>query len=69
VAPHGVAVTPLFYGHDPTCKDYKDANKIKTLDVHPVHPWVLTADEVRAAYLQTANAMLLLTKLFIQRGT
>jgi hypothetical protein len=41
-----VAVTPLFYGHDPTCKDYKDAAKIKTLDVHPVHPWIVTADEV-----------------------
>lgn len=45
-APRGVPVSVQFFGHDPSCKDYKDANKIKTLDMHPSHPWVATADEV-----------------------
>jgi hypothetical protein len=44
-SPHGVPVTPLFFGATPGLRDWKDAAKVKTLDVHPVHPWVATADE------------------------
>ena len=46
VSPYGIPVSPLFYGHRPT-ERYKDAAKVKALDVHPVLPWVVTADEVR----------------------
>ncbi len=45
MAPHGIAVSPLFFGHDPALRDYKEARKIKTLDVHPTLPWIATADE------------------------
>ena len=44
-SPHGVPVSTLFYGRDIATRDFKDANKIKTLDVHPTLPWVATADE------------------------
>jgi len=44
-APHGIPVCATFYGHDPATRDYKDASKIKTIDVHPVHPWIATGDE------------------------
>jgi len=46
-APHGVPFSCIFYGHDPATRDYKDASKVKAVDVHPVHPWVVSADEVR----------------------
>lgn len=45
-SPYGIPVSCIFYGHDVTTRDYKDANKIKALDMHPVFPWVATADEV-----------------------
>lgn len=44
-APHGISISAAFFGHDPALGDYKDAAKIKTIDLHPVHPWVATADE------------------------
>lgn len=49
VAPYGIPVSALFYGHRPVERDYKDASKVKALDVHPVLPWVVTADEVRCS--------------------
>ena len=47
VSPHGVCVAPLFFGTRPFCGDYakEGANiKIKTVDIHPVYPWVVTCD-------------------------
>ena len=44
-SPYGVPIAPLFFGNTPNCTDFKDASKIKTLDVHPALPWVVTADE------------------------
>jgi hypothetical protein len=44
-APYGVPASVVFYGHNPG-ETYASASKIKTLAVHPVHPWVVTADEV-----------------------
>ena len=44
-APHGVPVTALFFGNTPSCVDYRLASKVKTVDVHPVLPWVASADE------------------------
>ena len=46
-SPHGIAVQALFYGHGPAViRDYANASKVKTLDIHPFYPWVVTADEV-----------------------
>ena len=47
-APFGVPTSVVFYGHNPG-EAYASASKIKTLAVHPVLPWVATADEVRVA--------------------
>lgn len=44
--PHGISVSCPFFAHDVRLSDYKNANKIKTLDVHPSLPWVVTADEM-----------------------
>lgn len=44
--PHGISVTCPFFAHDVRLSDYKNANKIKTLDVHPSLPWLVTADEM-----------------------
>lgn len=44
-SPQGVPFSTLFYAHDPATREYKDASKIKCIDVHPVHPWLLSADE------------------------
>jgi hypothetical protein len=45
LSPFGVPVSVPFYGHDVATSTYAEAAKIKTLDVHPVHPWIATADE------------------------
>ena len=47
-APYGVPTSVLFYGHNPG-EPYAAASKIKTIDVHPVLPWAVTADEVSAS--------------------
>lgn len=44
--PHGYSIACPFFAHDLRLSDYKSANKIKTLDVHPSLSWVATADEV-----------------------
>lgn len=44
VAPHGIPVSTVFFGHDPSIKNYKDAVKIKNIDMHPINPWVVSAD-------------------------
>jgi WD40 repeat protein len=44
--PHGFSIACPFFAHDLRLSDYKSANKIKTLDVHPSLSWVATADEV-----------------------
>ena len=44
VAPHGIAASVAFFAHNPG-EPYAHAAKIKTLDAHPVHPWLVTADE------------------------